>query len=170
MAYPHTPSAQSAIDRDNRIIRVDDIHHKIHSGEFFRANAEFTLSLGEVKKALFKTGAKSSHIYGEIVTTGDSTIHFYEAPTTSADGTPVPVVNHNRNSSNTPVSEVYDAPTTSANGVLLDPFILGTDKKAGGGERQVNEWVLKPNTSYLIVITANAASSYVMKIDWYETD
>lgn len=95
---------------------------------------------------------------------------FYAEPTVSADGTPVSVVNHNQRSTNVPTCSVFDAPTTSANGVLLDPYILGTDKKAGGSERQVNEWVLKPNTYYLILITANSASNYVMKIDWYETD
>jgi len=167
-AFPSS-KAQIKVDDYDRAVTITDIEHKIHKGEMFRANAVFSLGVGAEKLALFRTGNVQAHVYGEVTASGDSYMRFYESPTVTADGTPVTFLNKNRayDTSGTSVT-VFDTPTISSNGTLLDPFVMSGSINAGGKERQDNEWTLKVNTDYLILIHANAASDYTLKIDWYE--
>jgi hypothetical protein len=38
----------------------------------------------------------------------------------------------------------------------------------GGTARATNEWVLKPNTKYVVSVTTYAAAYVTMVVDWYE--
>lgn len=160
--------AQAYTDIHDRIVVVENVQNHIHDGDMFRANAVFSLGVAGTKYALLRTGALPVHIYGEITASGESTMEFFESPTTTADGTPVPVLNKNRNSSNTTEVLVFDAPTVTLTGTLIDPFLMTGSINAGGKDRNQNEWLVLPNTDYLVKITAIAASTYAMKIDWYE--
>jgi len=47
---------------------------------------------------------------------------------------------------------------------------LGASSKSGGSEQPENEWVLKPNTDYVIQITNNGTAQTGVNINlfWYE--
>jgi hypothetical protein len=161
--------AESRTDSYDRMIPIEYYHAKIHNGEMFRINGDFTLASGAYQYMLFKTGSKTVHIYGEVVSSDLGSFKFYESPTITADGTPLVPLNKNRNSTNTPLSTVYASPTVTANGTLLDSFLLSTTKNAGGKDSNENEWNLKPNTDYLFAIYSGANNNdFITKADWYE--
>lgn len=160
--------AQALTDSHDRIVTIDNIQDHIHNGDMFRVNAVFSLGVAGVKYALLRVGSIPIHIYGEISASGESTMNFYESPTTSADGTPISVLNKNKTSSKVSEVTAFDSPTVTTPGTLLDSFLMSGAINAGGRDRSENEWSLLPNTDYLIKVTAVAASDYAMKIDFYE--
>ena len=101
---------------------------------------------------------------------GDVDVETYEGTITSADGTEMTnVQNTNRNSPNTPDITLYSGPTITDDGTLIHsawapPTATGTGQSANGATGSVTgeEWVLKPNTKYLVRITNNSGAT----IDW----
>jgi len=167
MAREHI-KAQSLTDSHDRIVMVENAQNHIHNGEMFRVNAVFSLGVSGTRFALIRTGSTPVHIYGDLTASGASKLNFYEAPTTTADGTPATVLNKRRDSTNTSNVLAFDSPTVTANGTLLDPFILTGTINAGGKDRSQNEWSLSANTDYLIEVFATAASDYTLKFEFYE--
>ena len=98
------------------------------------------------------TGANAVYIRPLIGVTQSFSLELYEGITVSADGTPVVVANRNRTSSNVALSTVFRAPTVTDLGLqLLDDIAVGgTGPLAPGVSTSVAEWVLKPNTKYLL--------------------
>lgn len=95
---------------------------------------------------------------------GDSRIEIFEAPTVTADGTPLATVNRNREP---PVAAsqvlAFVGPTVTSPGTLLIEQILvgGPDSKAGGTAFKVaDEWRLNPGTDYLLRITNITGSAH----------
>ena len=162
--------AQSKTDASDRVIPIDIIHDRIHTGSMYRVNGEFTLGSGATQYMLFRTSSKTCHIYGEVSSSDIGTFKFYESPTITADGNSITILNKNRNyDASAATATIFSGPTVSDPGTLLDPFIISSTKKAGGSERNENEWNLKPNTDYLFVIYSGAASNNIIaKADWYE--
>ena len=165
-----TVKAQSKTDTSDRVIPIHIIHDRIHTGSMYRVNGEFTLGSSATQYMLFRTSSKTCHIYGEVTSSDVGTFKFYESPTTTEDGTPITILNKNRNyDASAATATVFSGPTVSDPGTLLDPFIISSTKNAGGSERNENEWNLKPNTDYLFVIYSGAASNDIIaKADWYE--
>ena len=110
---------------------------------------------------------------------GDIDIVAYEGTTTSNDGTGMTVQNVNRNSSNTAATALYASPTITDVGTQIftlwvPPTGTGTGQSANGtdGVGQGGEWILAPETKYLVRLTNNSGSTidWSHEFSWYEVD
>ena len=161
-----------------QVMRVEDAmavvqttldHARIHRGEIWtyasglaamNDNASFVFHL--------KTAAGIDELHATLAAAGSGAgyVRIYEAPTLTVNGTELAFVNHMRVTARQVAlaSKLYYTPTTSANGTLLAEWYLGSGNKgAGTMDAREQEWVLKPNTSYLIIFESDAASN-VMSI------
>jgi hypothetical protein len=152
----------------NTQVNIDYAHHEIHDGDAFSCTYVATAS-GVVIH--IKTGAKYAHIKILVECAVGVVGALYEDPTSSNDGTGLTEVNRNRNSATSPTVAVFHTPTTSNNGTLLESWASGNSTGAarfGGASRADDEWVLKPNESYLKVITPDSSARVAVRLDWYE--
>lgn len=153
-------------------------HSYIHEGKFFEVFKKATLLANTGTLDIgFLTPANGYVHYrpSSIVTTADNlTVAFYEGSTISA-GTTMTARNHNRNSVVTATSILKDTPTVTGVGTQIAQAFLGGGIGVGqtrsGGERgEVNEWVLKPNTQYLIRFSNASSVANIINVNltWYE--
>jgi hypothetical protein len=142
---------------------IDTVHHEVHEGEMFHcAYTNGSVANNGTVDLLLSTGAKEAH-------------SLYEAPTV-ANGTAVAVYNMKRAASNTPLSTVKHTPTVTNVGAaaLVNGRILpggnSPTTRVGGGIRSGAEWILAPNTQYLmrVVNTSGASIAINVVLEWYE--
>lgn len=157
---------------------IDTVHHEVHEGEMFHAShTNGSVANGVSLDVLLVTGAGvESHVSWEVFAGGLVTIYLYEAATTSAAGTAVPTYNMKRDSLNTPEATVTHTPTVTATGTtaLVNWRILpggnSPTTRVGGGIRSGAEWILSPETQYLLRVTntSGAAIAVNVGLEWYE--
>ena len=157
-------------------LMIDVAHHETHEGEMF--HAEYTnasVSDAASVDVLLRTSTKDSHTVFDVYAGGQTKIYLYEAPTVTAVGTAVPAYNMNRSASLTSTVAISHTPTiTVSTTILVNGRVLpgGTSQqtRVGGGVRQGTEWILKPNTNYLIRATNTSGGSVPINvvIEWYE--
>ena len=170
-----------ASERITSAIRTIETEHSyIHEGIFFESFNKFTLAGGATRVVTIKPAAGTYLHYRptNLVTSADKvTIEFYEGATvTAATGTAVTPSNHNRNSALTSGVTLLDAPTVTADGTKIAqvyiPGATGTGGTRTGASAGVSnsEWVLKPNTVYMIKVTNGSSGSNDIQINfqWYE--
>lgn len=156
---------------------IDQEHLKIHDGDGYTIGRRFTISNGGGTKTFL--GIVPVGIFPHFRTMsisidgGPFDIDFYEATTTSFNGTLVTSYNNNRNSTNTASLLIYDAPTITTVGTLLEPVLVPSTKQAGAiGTDASNEWILKQDTKYMIRVTNNKSgagtSNAAINMFWYE--
>lgn len=149
---------------------ISEEHHAVHEGLAYVASGGATLALSAVKDILIATPNDAEnlvHLLIQVRGSGESNVLFYEAPTTSV-GTPVTPRNRNRNASDTTAVTVLDTPTVTAVGTLLLEEHFGSGRQTGGETRSEGEFVLKPNTKYLIRITSEANGNDISwHLHWY---
>jgi hypothetical protein len=165
-------------DRSGGAVIVDLEHHRIHRGQAFQFIAFPVLDGTTPAYRLFRTGSKVLH-FKEIVATSEKTdfvLELYEGPTISNTGTEVNnKISFNRISNEDCELTIFTSPTVTADGFLLDKYYLPGGEAPGGnfsGESQSSEWefVLKPNTDYLIKgyrITGTGTNQVLVKYRWY---
>ena len=99
-------------------------------------------------------------------------VEFYEAPTTTADGTIRASSNNDLNSVNAATLVSYEDPTVTADGTRKDADAVGTTggpTKFGGQSVNRYEWILKQNTKYIIKVTPTAnGTPVIVTAQWYE--
>lgn len=153
-------------------------HHEIHDGSAFVASGTADLASGGTIQALIKTpaGTKFAHAALEVITEAEAAFNFYEGYVVGAAGTVgtnVAAQNRNRNSSGTATTLIYTGPSVGTAAGTIGTLIYASHWNASKGpniERGVSEWVLKPNTQYLLeVVNATAAANYTAwAVNWYE--
>ena len=171
----------TAIERLTGAFRTIETEHAyIHEGIFFESYNKFTLAAGATKVITLKAAAGTYLHYRptSLVTSADKVlIEFYEGATvTAATGAAVTTTNHNRNSALTSTTTLLDAPTVTANGTkfaqVYIPGATGTGGTRTGASAGVSnsEWVLKPNTAYMIKVTNSSSGSNDIQVNfqWYE--
>ena len=171
----------TAIERITGAFRTIETEHAyIHEGIFFESYNKFTLAAGATKVVTIKPAAGTYLHYRptNLVTSADKvTIEFYEGATvTAATGTAATPSNHNRNSALTSKVTLLDAPTVTANGTkfaqVYIPGATGTGGTRTGASAGVSnsEWVLKPNTVYMVKVINGSSGSNDIQINfqWYE--
>ena len=168
------------VDDSGSLVTIGHAHSKVHQGTYYNASHYFSaVSNNADALLLLKLGSKSCHSVIQIGITGDSILKFHEAPTLTADGTSISVVNHNRTKALQ--SPAYVATTTAFHtptigdsplnyGTPLIPgFVLpgGTKDKGGGAiaEASGEQWVLAASTNYLIRVTNISGSAQNISID-----
>jgi hypothetical protein len=152
----------------------------IHDGFMFHVSGKVTGMIDtNVDDYLIIVGDEEMHLQKIGLTTerGNIDILAYEGTTVSDDGTALPSFNQNRQSALTPDGVIYTGPTVTGVGTLVHtnwfpPTATGTGLSAEGfvGESNGEEWILAPNTNYLIRITNNSGAEidYRHEWQWYE--
>lgn len=176
------------IDRSTHAIEtIEYEHHEIHAGDSYHVfYADTGVDDDERLVLSFKTPNTSTwiHMVFDVESKGEAEFKLYEDMTiTDNTGISIPVYNRNRNSGNT--SGVLDTGQNpdlanhvtlnaemgsgSAYGTVLEHVAFGDAKKAGGEERGISEWILKPDTIYALSFVARAATNIMhLHIEWYE--
>lgn len=145
----------------------------IYNGIGFDVSGTGTIASGASASFMAIVGDTSLHFHGfEIKSSaGLVTVELFEAPTTSANGTAKTPLNKNRNSTTVSKTLVYMNPTITANGTLLATrqiLQVGGGAHIEGGEASISsEWILKPNTKYIIKITNSSGGSINFSSSFY---
>ena len=171
----------TAIERITGAFRTIETEHAyIHEGIFYESYNKFTLAAGAKRVVTIKPAAGTYLHYRptNLVTSADKvTIEFYEGATvTAATGTAATPSNHNRNSTLASKVTLIDAPTVTADGTkfaqVYIPGATGTGGTRTGASAGVSnsEWVLKPDTVYMIRVTNGSSGSNDIQVNfqWYE--
>ena len=155
---------------------IDYAHHEIHSGSSFSVSDTVACNNTTVKWMIVTPNSTNyAHLVFHLSTTGEATF----LVTGDADrtaGTALACVNRRRvgvpssatvSVSRTPTGGLTDGATTLFS--IRDGVtgVGGKSVQAGEG-RDVQEWILKPNTKYIVSITTYADVFTTMKLDWYE--
>lgn len=150
-------------------------HIMIHQGKAFtRSDLHESFASLAVHNHLIVVGANPIHLRQLILETDNAPIlmEYYENTTVSANGTEEVIGNNNRNSSKVTTTSFFSEPTVTADGDFMGVTLIPTSAKDSGGVGILKggEWVLKPNTNYLIRITNNsgAAVDYGLTLFYYE--
>lgn len=158
-------------------LMIDTVHHEAHEGEMFHASQVWaSVSNGaSVEMALALGATHDAHVTWDVVAGGQVFVQMWEAPTYASLGTAVPAWNMNRTFTNTATAVLYGAPTITATGAItlvqrILPGGTSNQTRVGGGIRQGTEWILAPETVYLMRITNQAGTAVPVNVaaEWYE--
>lgn len=157
------------------VITIEAIHHEVHEGEMFHAGYSANVANGANLDFQLTTGDKDAHSTWEVFAGGLVSVSLFEAPTTSG-GTAVPAYNMHRDVATEPQGAVVHTPTVSNTGAtaLVNGRILpggsSPTTRVGGGIRTGTEWILKPNTKYLLRVNNGSGATIAINavLEWYE--
>lgn len=163
------------------VTTIDELHRMTHDGFVYHVSGKVTgmidANVDDFLLAIPKGAYPHFQRLQITAGRGDIDMAVYEGTTTSADGTPIGSLNVNRNSPNVAETILTSAPTVSALGTLIHtqwvpPTATGVGQSPSGiiGETNGEEWVLAPDTKYLIRITNNSGATiaYRYELLWYE--
>ena len=189
--------AGTGVDKATDVnIQISYEHHEVHAGSSYTIHYDNTTSSDDDHRTAmaFTTPNTTKWLHAVIKITASSPAEFflYEAATglDLDDGSAATIMNRNRNSSNTSAVLSIDDPavastvttydegelsdaTVATTGTTLTHYVLaGGDgpKAVGGSARGSQEWILKQNTIYLLVLQNIGASAnlHEIEVDWYE--
>lgn len=155
---------------------LDVAHWEIHIGHMH--HAEHTVGVvannGTVN-VLLRTGDTADHVIFEVSVGGQSAVQLWEAPEVGAVGTEIPSYNMNRTITRTAESLLYHTPTITATSEItmvnrIIPAGATAQTRVGGQSSKGVEWVLAPNTDYLLRITNTSGGNIPVSVmfEWYE--
>ena len=176
----------------NTLQAIEYEHSEIHAGCAFTAHFSNTVTNnGEMTVIAFNTPdtTKWAHLTISVGTTGVAYIGLYENPSIDVDeGTQLTIYNRNRNSAvastllsieTAPVAnkltsfnETQAADANITTTTELAYMLIGAweKKTVGGNVRGVQEWVLKQDQQYAILVLSGTDDTVIHSItlDWYE--
>jgi len=169
-----------------RAVRVDSTthaietieyeHHEIHGGASFSVADTVAANSATVKwQITTPDSTKYAHLLFELACTGEATFLVTEG-SNHTDGTALTVVNRRRVGSPTAATVIVTRTPTGGStdgAVILFSLRSGITSVAsknveGSSARGTNEWILKPNTKYVVSITTYANSYATCLLNWYE--
>jgi len=161
-------------DRSTGAVEVIEYeHHEIHSGSYYRAGFQKDVPNGGTAIVAITPPNTASwlHFRPAVDVEVEARVQLFENPTSVAGGTAIAPKNANRNSTKTSGATVVSDPTIDTTGaVALGNQVLGSGKSSGGDANSQYEWVLKQNTTYVLVVTNKTTSANQVNIRcmWYE--
>lgn len=164
------------VDRvTNALISIDTVHARVHEGVLYVAN-RYSASLADDASItlLLRPNGAYVHLRAVGVCGGDAELFLSEGPTVSGNGTEVSTFNKNRVSANVATMEVFHTPTLSADGTELLTQLLaggsGIFLSPGAQSGFEQEWVLDPDTDYVVRLTNVSGSNQPaeLQLDFYE--
>ena len=184
------------LDATTHVLEViTDVHHEIHEEKSFTAYYARTTDATDTHRSglYIKTpvaGPECHMVFSGACSTA-ANLSISEAPTIDANAGSHAGVVYNRYRKSTEASIVFDNATSPAvnkfttldetaiaggswnAGTVLRSFPLATGsgpKPAGGVDRGMQEYILKPDTAYVLLLTNTAASAndHLLQMDWYE--
>jgi len=149
-------------------------HHELHGGSSYTVSDVVNVSSTTVKWLISTPDSeKYAHFQPSVECTGE----MYEIFTEGADrthGTGLTVINRRRVSSSTSGCTVSRTPTggstdgtTTLRTLRVGSTGVGSKTISGGGSRATSEFILKPNTKYVLSITTYANVYVSLHLDWY---
>ena len=158
-------------------------HARIHEGHGFDVDIEFTLTGTTPKYYHIATGSDEIHLKDIVITTNkpDIKLYLYKNPAVTLNATPTQetIFNSDDDSNNVTTLKIYNNSTVVADGTVRKVYYLSGSSGVGhssAGEASaygVWEYILLPNTSYLIKIiriVADGDTTGVFKIRFYQED
>ena len=163
-------------DKSGGIRTVSELQSAVHDGMAFGFTQYSTILAGASLIMLGVTGARQVHFDGFLcdISQGPFLLELYESPTVTTLGTQQSSRRRNRSNPNVSQMLIYAGGTVSANGLLIaDDLLLGIGQGSNvvsGSAGLDDGFVLKANTTYMIKMTNQAASttSYNAKFAWHE--
>ena len=150
----------------------DEVVSNIDAGKAYSHNMTHTLGNNETFYHLLVTPntATRIHLRFSHSSTGPIEISFWEAPTTTANGSAADEFNRNRNVATASVLTLFHAPTvTSIGTTMLVEYSIGASGGAKAGVSESDEFVLKQNTKYVFRYISGQANNEVSEeMFWYE--
>lgn len=163
-------------------IFIDFVHHEVHDGNTFQA-CQKTADASPIADdasydLLIVTGNEAeAHLVFSGAAGGTAEVLLYKETVVSANGALIPTQNMRQSlhGVNLNTTLAYTSPTVTNVGTLMHIQLLpggsGPGQGTSGGTvRQETEWVLNPNTNYLIRVTnrSGAAQPISILVQWYE--
>lgn len=165
------------VDVSGSLVGISHSHHKIHDGKLFALVHEAAdITSASSQYYLLRTPASGfTHLSYVISADAKSIVRFFEAPTTSADGSAMTPHDANRVLDNTPTLLAFSGPTVTSPGTLLSVDMIGSaggpahSQSGGHADVAIVEWVLKQSTDYLIQAEANGSTTnFALQASFYE--
>ncbi len=166
------------IDKLRGGVTIDFDHHKVHEGDLFTAGDwQDGIADEATQDYLIRTPDSDQRCHIKILVAAAlaGKLELFESPDITDDGTVVPSLNNNRNSSNIAGCLIFKGPTVGGGGTgtLLEPSQMpaGSKSKLGGEARTGAEWILGKNKEYLVRFTSQTANNIIsIIIQFYEAD
>ena len=157
---------------------LDVAHYEIHYGGMCHAeHVDGTVADDDVVDVLLRTGASADHAIFEVSVGGQSSVQMWEAPQVGDVGTAFGSLNMNRLMTRTAETLLYHSPTITATGAItmvnrIIPAGATAQTRVGGQSSKGVEWVLAPETDYLLRITNTSGGNIPIStvFEWYEGD
>ncbi len=158
---------------------VDIAHHRIHEGNHFMVH-KTSIGIAALVPKYFLIipphiqpdgSVIEIHLIFEVNSDVGGSIEFFENPIVTANGTPITIINNNRRSSTTSLSEIFEDPTVTNDGILLSQERIGTaagEVTVGEFERDEEEFVLHPQRTYITKFTPFAVANITTELNWYD--
>jgi len=168
------PLAQD--DGTGALMVVNFDHHEIHDGCSFTVSDTVPCNSATVKWQIRTPDSLVyTHLLFEANATGEATFLVTEG-SDRTDGTALTEVNRRRvgtpAAAGTIVTRTPTAGSTDGAVTLLNvrngATGQGSKTISPGATRGTNEWILKPDTKYVVSVTTYASVYVSMLIDWYE--
>jgi len=169
---PDIPPQALTIDEvTGSLATIDIVHHEVHEGELFHTEYSASVNNGaNLDVQVTTTATSEAHMTAVVSAGGQSLVYLYEAPNTSA-GTALTVYNMRRIdiTHTSPYTAVH---TPTVTGVGTTPLINGrliaggtsVPSRVGGETRGATEWILAPNTKYLLRVNNNSGGAIVIHV------
>lgn len=161
----------ATLQREDRALNDGDSYFVAGAGQLAATTGAY--------RFLFIVGSKAAHLstFFFRLEKGNVNINFYEAPTTSANGTALSVKNRNRLKQATKVNQTlaFHTPTYSALGEVLIPIQVpktGSGANVSPALAGSEGWILKPNTKYIFELLNidNSTCNFSGVFEWSEFD
>lgn len=158
---------------------LDIAHHRIHEGNHFVVHkVTLAVPIAPPKYYLIipppvQPGGTiiEMHLIFEIDSDVGGTLEFFEGSTITANGVPLDIINNNRRSTTTSLSQIFEDPTVTSDGTILFQERKGTaltEAELGEFDRNDEEFILHQNDNYILKFTPLAAANITMELNWYD--
>lgn len=172
---PADPSEIVRVVQTEDVIVRSTVHEKIHQGNFFSGWAVDTAvaALGFFD-VLVEVGTSAAHMLFSVTASQLLSVELYEGPTIDVEGLSMPIDARNRDDIRTPTTVAQTNPSLLTLGGLIDTWHIpgGSGGNAPGGMvNSFNEWLLAPDTNYLLSVANNlTAGAAVVRVglEFYE--
>jgi hypothetical protein len=149
-------------------------HHEIHECDTFRVYRNKDVPNSGTYNIMFTAPNTTKYVHFTFAVDHESEaeLAFYETVGSFSGGTAITPNKADGNCSETSgISDmVYDANVSLAGSTTLIHEVGGSGKRFGGAATHDNEWVLKKNTIYGLILTNQGAGANEsnFQLDWYE--
>ena len=158
----------------NQVISIDFNEHENHEGRQYTAFHNSTLGVGGSYQLLINTPPLSAdvaevHLLVLMRGSAESNIVIHEGTVVSDVGSAKTCINHNRQSGRISKTLITLDPTITSLGDVLIEAHFGSGPNVGGAVRDIHEFILLPNTFYLVnAISESATNQLSILLDFEE--